>query len=110
MLPDEGGRTLGVRRVVIRLDTPTRDGDTELAIVTNLPADKADALAIAELYRKRWTLGASSKGRITQSVKVRPRPRDSRPRSVGGTVARNQDGEALRQSLERRLAKLQVAA
>lgn len=52
----EGGRTLGVRRVVIRLDTPTRDGDTELAIVTNLPADKADALAVAALYRKRWTL------------------------------------------------------
>lgn len=45
-----------VRRILVRLDTPTRDGEMELAIVTNLPASDASAIAIAELYRKRWTL------------------------------------------------------
>lgn len=44
------------RRVVIRLDKPTRDGDAEMAILTNLPTSAADAVAVAELYRKRWTL------------------------------------------------------
>jgi len=94
----------------MRLDTPTRDGDTEMSILTNLSSDVADAAAVAGLYRRRWQVGASSQGRITQSVKVRPRPNDSRSRSVGGTVAREQDGEALRRSLGRRFAKLQVAA
>jgi len=42
-------------------------------------------------------VGASSQGRIIQSVKVRPRLKDSMPRSLEGAVARKQDGEALRQ-------------
>ena len=51
----------------------------------------------------------SSEGRITQSVQVRPRPTDSKPRSLGGAVARKQDGEALRQhSLKGGCATLQV--
>jgi hypothetical protein len=45
-----------LRRIVIRLDRPTRDGDAEIAILTNLPKNAADAVAVAELYRKRWTL------------------------------------------------------
>lgn len=45
-----------VRRILVRLDAPIRDGEQELAIVTNLPASDANAIAIAELYRKRWTL------------------------------------------------------
>lgn len=45
-----------VRRIVIRLDKPTRDGDTEMAILTNLPSTAASAVVVAELYRKRWTL------------------------------------------------------
>jgi hypothetical protein len=50
------GKPMKARRVVIRLDTPTRDGDTEMAILTNLPKSAAGAVAVAELYRKRWTL------------------------------------------------------
>jgi len=50
------GQTLRVRRVTVVLDQPTTDGDTEIHLVTNLPEKKADAVAIAELYRKRWTL------------------------------------------------------
>ena len=68
------------------------------------------ALTIARLYKCRWQVGASREGRITQSAKVRPRPRDLRLRSVGGTVERKRDGEALRQDFERRFAKHQVAA
>jgi hypothetical protein len=50
------GTTRVVRRILVRLDAPTRDGDTDMAILTNLPARKANALAVAELYRKRWTI------------------------------------------------------
>lgn len=109
-LAKSDGTKMKARRIVLRLDKPTRDGAGEIAVLTNLSAEVANAVAVAELYRNRWTLGASSQGRITQSVKVRPRPNDSRSRSVGGTVAREQDGEALRRSLGRRFAKLQVAA
>jgi IS4 transposase len=53
---DPDGKPMELRRVVIRLDKPTRDGDTEMSILTNLPRDAADAIAVANLYRKRWTL------------------------------------------------------
>jgi len=53
---DPDGKPMVARRVVIQLDTPTRDGDTEMAILTNLPRSAADAIAVADLYRKRWTL------------------------------------------------------
>lgn len=48
-------REVKARRVVLRLNTPTRDGDTEMAILTNLPAS-VTAVALAELYRRRWTI------------------------------------------------------
>ena len=38
------------------LDKPTRDGDTELHLLTNVPAKDARAKVIAELYRRRWTI------------------------------------------------------
>jgi hypothetical protein len=85
-------------------------GGQDRYYLTTLPRDVFTAHDVAELYRVRWEIGASSEGCIAQSVKVRPRPTDSRSRSVGGTVEREQDGEALRQGLERRFAKLQVAA
>lgn len=50
------GRSMKLRRVVLRLDAPTRDGDAEVAILTNLPARVADGIKVAELYRDRWTL------------------------------------------------------
>jgi hypothetical protein len=50
------GRELVLRRVVLRLDTATRDGDTEVSILTNLPAEHADARTVTELYRRRWTV------------------------------------------------------
>lgn len=50
-----GGAELHLRRVVIRLDTPTRDGDIEMSILTDLPPTIA-ATTIADLYRRRWTI------------------------------------------------------
>jgi len=55
-LTDAEGRTRQARRVIIRLNKPTRDGDTEMAILTNLPKQAAGAVQVAELYRDRWTL------------------------------------------------------
>ena len=54
-LEDGAGGTLRVRRVSLYLDEPTRDGETEIHVLTNLPA-KVDARRIARLYRQRWTI------------------------------------------------------
>jgi hypothetical protein len=50
------GRAVRLRRVTLVLDTPTRDGDTEIHILTNLSATEASAAVVAELYRRRWTI------------------------------------------------------
>jgi hypothetical protein len=55
-LENENGMLMEVRRILLRLKNPTRDGDMELAVVTNVPASDASAIEVAELYRKRWTL------------------------------------------------------
>lgn len=52
---DRAGRTLHLRRITVKLGTPTRDGEREIHILTNLP-EEVSAERIAELYRKRWTL------------------------------------------------------
>jgi len=46
-----------VRRIRVELDEATRDGDRTIHILTNLLKEKADAIKVADLYRKRWTLG-----------------------------------------------------
>lgn len=46
---------LSLRRIVMQLDEPTRDGDVEMAVLTDLPPD-VDADTIAGLYRRRWTI------------------------------------------------------
>ena len=51
-----GGHELPARRVTLHLDKPTRDGDTELHILTNLPAANVPGLKIAQLYAKRWAV------------------------------------------------------
>jgi len=52
----ETGQELTVRRITVRLQKPTRDGDREIHMLTNLPPSKANALKVAQLYRKRWRL------------------------------------------------------
>lgn len=48
--------SLTVRRIVVRLAHPTRDGELDIAILSNLPLMDADALHIATLYQKRWRI------------------------------------------------------
>lgn len=52
--PDTG-QTLNARRIVLPLDKPTRNGDTELILVTDLPpAIGADTICAA--YHDRWQI------------------------------------------------------
>ena len=50
------GDVMQLRLITLCLDKPTRDGDKEICILTNLPATVASATAVAKLYRNRWTL------------------------------------------------------
>jgi DDE family transposase len=51
----EDGHTRRWRAVRVELDEPTRDGDHEITLITNLPAGFG-AQAIAAAYRQRWTI------------------------------------------------------
>jgi IS4 transposase len=51
-ITSEEGQTLKLRRVVIRLDEPTRDGETEVALLSNLRGVRT--LKLARLYLERW--------------------------------------------------------
>jgi len=53
---DEHGRTHAFRRIRVCLTQPTRNGDRELAIISNLPHAVASAITLAECYRERWTI------------------------------------------------------
>ena len=44
------------RRIRVKLDQATRDGDRVLYLLTNVPLRKASAKRVARLYRQRWTL------------------------------------------------------
>ena len=50
------GATLRVRRITVELQKPTRDGETQIHLVTNVPALAADALTLSNLYLERWTI------------------------------------------------------
>jgi len=54
-LVDNWGNRLSVRRITIKLDQPTEDGDTEIHLFTNLP-NRVKATVIAQAYRARWKL------------------------------------------------------
>lgn len=53
---DGQGRLLRLRRVELHLDEPTAEGDTVLALLTNVPQERLSALQVARLYRRRWTV------------------------------------------------------
>lgn len=56
LLDPVSGEEFLFRRITVELKTPTRDGDRELHLLSNLPETAADALELAALYRKRWTI------------------------------------------------------
>lgn len=49
------GSLIEVRRITLQLDEPTRDGDTEIHILTNLPK-RVHAKRIVRVYRHRWNI------------------------------------------------------
>jgi len=49
------GSWQAVRRITVKLSSPTRDGDTEIHLLTNLP-QRIRAGRISDAYRKRWTI------------------------------------------------------
>ena len=52
---DDQGNELRLRRVRIRLDQPTRNGEEDVFVLTNLPK-KVSAVKVADLYAKRWRI------------------------------------------------------
>ena len=53
--PECKGRRYRLRRIVLRLDKPTRDGETEIILITNLPKSVPAELC-CRAYRGRWDI------------------------------------------------------
>jgi IS4 transposase len=55
VIEDDFGGEFAARLVRVELKSATRDGDTSLELLTNLPPEVA-ALTIADAYRQRWQI------------------------------------------------------
>lgn len=44
------------RCIVVRLYQPSENGDREIVLLSNVPKDKANAVTLAEIYRRRWKI------------------------------------------------------
>jgi IS4 transposase len=53
---DDSGQEHIFRRIRVALNKKTRNGDTDIYIISNLSKSVANAKKIAELYRDRWTI------------------------------------------------------
>jgi len=49
-------RVSTVRRITVELDMPTRDGDREIHLLSNVPSKHARAGQLAQLYHDRWEI------------------------------------------------------
>ncbi len=75
----ETGEEMTVRRITVELDKPTRDGEKELHLLSNVPekdgiiadAEGVTALTLAKLYLERWLLETAFK---TLTVHLRCEP------------------------------------
>ena len=56
--PECEGRRYRLRRIVLRLDKPTRDGDTEIVLITNLPKYRLGGVVLPGLPRTMGNRGA----------------------------------------------------
>lgn len=50
------GKTLSLRRILVQLHQPTRHGETQVVVLTNLPPDVADSIQVSQLYLERWSV------------------------------------------------------
>lgn len=48
------GKESESRRILLKLNKPTRGGEMEIGIFSNLPSSKANATEIADIYGQRW--------------------------------------------------------
>lgn len=56
VIEDDAGRQVQLRRIEIRLEAPTEEGDTVIRILTNVPASRLATRQVARLYRRRWQI------------------------------------------------------
>jgi IS4 transposase len=68
---DFAGKLRVFRRITLVLDRPTRDGDAEIHVLTNLSTKKATAAKVMELYRNRWTIEKRFY-EVTQTLECEP--------------------------------------
>lgn len=73
LLPEHDGKQMTVRRIVVHLYEPTRDGDVEVVLLTNLPVKDADAVVVSELYRMRWKIETAF-GHMTMALNCEVKP------------------------------------
>ena len=73
VLPDYEGQQMTVRRVVVHLYEPTRDKEVEVVLLTNLPREEADGVAVSELYRTRWKIETAF-GHMTVALNCEIKP------------------------------------
>lgn len=59
-IEDEKGVSHRLRRIEVRLKTPTQDDERIIRLLTNVPASRLSAQKLARLYRRRWKIGVSS--------------------------------------------------
>jgi hypothetical protein len=71
LLTSDKSQSMRLRRIEIWLE----DKQDTIVFVTNHL--KLAASTIAAIYKDRWQIGVSSQGHIVQSVRDRPRPKDS---------------------------------
>jgi IS4 transposase len=55
-IDDDAGRPIVLRRIELRLNKPTEDGEKIIRLLSNLPAAEFSALELACLYRRRWKI------------------------------------------------------
>lgn len=65
-----GKEEMVVRRISLVMKEATRDGETEIHILTNLPTE-VDAAKIAEVYRHRWSI-ENRFYEVTQTMNCEP--------------------------------------
>jgi hypothetical protein len=69
-LSDAEGKWKDVRRITIKLKKPTRDGDREIHLLTNLPAREANARAVADTSAVRSATGPRYSAPLTPSMTI----------------------------------------
>jgi len=66
--PGGGGVWARLRRIKLVLDEPTRDGEREIYLLSNLPDEAASAAELADLYKGRWQVEGAF-GELTTSLR-----------------------------------------